>query len=97
VRNAGREAGERGGAGPNRRTLFAQRRCPQLDSFVHRSMTLHELHDLEDQLCPMLTPTLTTCVQTVVAQLQSTSAAERKLVTDALCQEPPSEPQRTGN
>jgi hypothetical protein len=76
---------------------YARGRCPQLDSFVHRSMTIDELNDLEDQLCPIPTPTPTLCQTTVAAQLPASTDTDRKVVVDALCQEPLSEPQRTGN
>jgi hypothetical protein len=35
-------------------TVYSGRPCPALDQYVKRSMTLDELHDLQDQLCPTL-------------------------------------------
>jgi len=32
----------------------ARSACPALDEYVHRSMTVDELHDLRDQVCPSL-------------------------------------------
>jgi hypothetical protein len=35
-------------------TLYASPTCPALDHHVHRALTIDELHDLQDQLCPTL-------------------------------------------
>jgi hypothetical protein len=35
-------------------TLYASGTCPALDQYVHRALTIDELHDLQDQLCPTL-------------------------------------------
>jgi hypothetical protein len=35
-------------------TVYAQAGCPPLDRYVNRTMTIDELHDLQDQLCPTL-------------------------------------------
>jgi hypothetical protein len=34
--------------------LYARRICPALDQYVHRGLTIDELHDLQDQLCPTM-------------------------------------------
>jgi hypothetical protein len=33
---------------------YAQGECPRLDEYVDRSMTIDELDDLRDQVCPTL-------------------------------------------
>jgi hypothetical protein len=33
---------------------YAPGACPALDKYVHRSMTIDELHDLQERLCPTL-------------------------------------------
>jgi hypothetical protein len=35
-------------------TLYASPTCPAPDQHLHRALTIDELHDLQDQLCPML-------------------------------------------
>jgi hypothetical protein len=34
--------------------LYASGTCPALDRYVHYALTIDELHDLQDQLCPTL-------------------------------------------
>jgi hypothetical protein len=35
-------------------TLYAPGTCPALDQSVHHALTIDELHDLQDQLCAVL-------------------------------------------
>ena len=34
--------------------IYARGTCPALDRYAHGSMTIDELHDLQDKLCPTL-------------------------------------------
>jgi hypothetical protein len=81
--------------------LYARGHCPALDSVVHRAMSIDELKDLKDQLCPRPTPTPTVCEQAVAPRVEPPNGAESRATVEALCRNPleqvMSDPQRTGN
>jgi len=35
-------------------TPYAPASCPAMNQYVHQALTIDELHDLQDQLCPTL-------------------------------------------